>query len=126
MVDPEPWSPESRYWRLAADTIAIHGGEESVVTNNNDLTLRFCAACGRPRLPTRPTTTTGAVICCDECHGPLTLDEIRSQFREANVRDNDAARQLRGKIVDDLIAALKSREDPAECPDAAVNALSVR
>ena len=63
---------------------------------------------------------------CDECHGPLTLDEIRSQFREANVRDSDAARQLRGKIVDDLIAALKSREDPAECLDAAINALSVR
>jgi hypothetical protein len=45
---------------------------------------------------------------CADCKVPFSLDEIGTLFRKANMRDTNAARQLRGVIVNDFIAALRT------------------
>jgi hypothetical protein len=69
-----------------------------------------CDECGRPRPQRKLPEPATAIMHCADCNAPFSLDEIGTIFREANMSDTNAARQLRSVIVDDLIAALRTAQ----------------
>ena len=77
---------------------------------------RICGECGRLRSQPKPPEPVEAIMHCAECHVPFSLDEIGTMFHAANMSDGNSARQLRRVIVDDLIAALRTKQLAAVTP----------